>query len=145
MRFLVIHGPNLNLLGTRELSVYGPATLEQLDEELRQEAKELEVDLDIFQTSHEGEIIDRLHDGIQNADGALINPGAYSHTSRAIGDAIRAVTYPVIEVHLSNIHAREEWRSKSVTAEAAAGVVVGLGPGSYLAALRALKRLAEER
>jgi 3-dehydroquinate dehydratase-2 len=138
MELLVIHGPNLNLLGTRELSVYGPSTLEDVDEALRSAASELEVKLDIHQSAHEGVIIDHLHAGIGKVEGALLNPAAFSHTSRAIADAIRAVPYPVLEVHLSNIHAREPWRAKSVTAEAARGVVAGLGPQSYVAALRGL-------
>ena len=135
----MIHGPNLNLLGTRELEVYGSTTLEELDRSISDEAARLEIEVQIHQTSREGEIIELLHAAIGSADGAVVNPAAYSHTSRAIADAIRAVPYPVVEVHLSNIHARESWRSRSVTAEAAAGIVAGLGAGSYLAALRALK------
>jgi 3-dehydroquinate dehydratase-2 len=95
----------------------------------------------VHQTAREGEIIERLHDGIGRVDGAVLNPAAYSHTSRAIADAVRAVPYPVIEVHLSNIHAREPWRRRSVTAEAADGIIAGLGAGSYVAALHALKGL----
>jgi 3-dehydroquinate dehydratase II len=141
MKFLVIHGPNLNLLGTRELSVYGSKTLDELNSVIEDEAKRLDVEVDVRQTAREGAIIEWLHEGIGSVDGAVLNPAAYSHTSRAIADAIRAVPYPVIEVHLSNIHAREEWRRTSVTSEAAAGVVVGLGAESYLAALRALKEI----
>jgi 3-dehydroquinate dehydratase-2 len=142
MKALVIHGPNLNLLGTRELSVYGDQTLEQLNALIEEEAGRLEVQVDIHQTAREGEIIELLHDGLGSVDGAVLNPAAYSHTSRAIADAVRAVSFPVIEVHLSNIHSREEWRRTSVTAEAARGVVAGLGPQSYLLALRALKEFA---
>jgi 3-dehydroquinate dehydratase II len=143
LRALVIHGPNLNLLGSRERSVYGPETLEEVNVALTKEATELDVELDIQQSSHEGEIIDLLHSGIGRVDGALLNPGAYTHTSRAIADAIRAVDYPVIEVHLSNLHAREPWRRESVTAEAARGVVAGFGTISYVAALHALVRIAK--
>lgn len=142
MRILVIHGPNLNRLGSRELSVYGSATLEELDAAIGKEAAELGIDVSIHQTAREGEIIELLHDGIDKVAGAVLNPAAYAHTSRAIADALRSVPYPVIEVHLSNIHAREEWRRVSVTAEAARGVIVGLGHDSYLLALRALVALA---
>ena len=138
MTVLVIHGPNLNLLGTRELAIYGKATLEDVNVVIDATAKELDVDVEIHQTQREGEIIELLHSGIGRVRGALLNPAAYSHTSRAIADAIRAVPFPVVEVHLSNIHAREPWRRESVTAEAAKGLVVGFGPQSYAAALRAL-------
>lgn len=143
MKILVVHGPNLNLLGSRELAVYGPTTLQEIDDLLAKEADQLGVELDIHQTSHEGEIIELLHKGIDEVAGALVNPAAYSHTSRAIADAIRAVPYPVIEVHLSNIHAREPWRRRSVTAEAAHAVVTGLGPNSYVTALRGLLDLVQ--
>lgn len=141
MKVLVIHGPNLNLLGSRELSVYGTATLEEINGSLSGEADRLGVELSIHQTAREGEIIELLHSGIDSVEGALLNPAAYSHTSRAIADAIRAVSFPVIEVHLSNIHAREEWRRTSVTAEACAGLIAGFGPRSYVLALHALKDL----
>lgn len=142
MRVLVIHGPNLNLLGTREPDIYGDVTLEQIDSALQAAADEGGDSLDIHQTAREGEIIELLHAAIGKVDGALLNPAAYSHTSRAIADAIRAVSFPVIEVHLSNIHAREEWRRASVTAEAATGVVSGFGADSYLLGLEALRRSA---
>jgi 3-dehydroquinate dehydratase-2 len=138
MKVLVVHGPSLNLLGRREPSVYGAMTLEELNETLRAEAKDLDIDLDIHQSAREGEIIELLHEAMDKVSGALVNPAAYSHTSRAIADAIRAVPYPVIEIHISNIHAREPWRARSVTAEAAAGVITGLGVHSYTAGLRAL-------
>ena len=139
MKILVVHGPNLNLLGTRELQVYGSSTLEEVNELLTREAGSSGHELTIHQTAREGEIIELLHQGIGAVDGALLNPAAYSHTSRAIADAIRAVPFPVVEVHLSNIHAREPWRRRSVTAEACAGIVAGFGPGSYVAALKALE------
>lgn len=143
MKILVVHGPNLNLLGTRELSVYGSGTIEDLDEAIRAAGVELDLEVDIHQTAHEGEFIELLHAGIDSVDAAVVNPAAYSHYSRAIADAIRAVPYPVIEVHLSNIHSREPWRRHSVTAEAATGVVAGFGAGSYVAALRALNDLVK--
>ena len=139
MKILIIHGPNLNLLGTRETAVYGDASLEQVNASILAEASELEIEVEIHQTAREGEIIELLHGGIDAVDAAIVNPAAYSHTSRAIADAIRAVPYPVVEVHLSNIHAREPWRRRSVTAEAALGIVAGFGAGSYLAALRMFK------
>jgi 3-dehydroquinate dehydratase-2 len=144
VKVLVIHGPNLNLLGTRELSVYGAATLDDVNEAIAAAAKELQIEIDVHQSAREGEIIELLHAAIGEIDGAVLNPGAYSHTSRAIADAIRAVPFPVVEVHLSNIHAREPWRHESVTAEAAAGIVAGFGSDSYLLGLRALVGLAEK-
>jgi 3-dehydroquinate dehydratase-2 len=141
---LVIHGPNLNLLGTRELAVYGSATLDDVNDRIRKAAAEFGVEVEIHQTAREGEIVELLHSGIGRVGGAVLNPAAYSHTSRAIADAIRAVPYPVIEVHLSNIHAREPWRRVSVTAEAARGVVAGFGAESYVLGLRAVTALAEE-
>ena len=141
MKVLVLHGPNLDRLGSRELSVYGDQTLAEVNDAITAEAAELGIEVEIHQTAREGEIIERLHSAIDDVDGVVLNPAAYAHTSRAIADAIRAVPYPVIEVHLSNIHAREPWRRRSVTAEAAKGIVAGFGPGSYLAALRLVKAL----
>src|SRR5687768_3320346 len=142
MKVLVIHGPNLNLLGSRELSVYGTATLDDVNDEIRAAAADLGIEVVIHQSAREGEIIELLHEAIDDVGGAVMNPAAYSHTSRAIADAVRSVPYPVIEVHLSNIHAREPWRRRSVTAEAAKGIVAGFGADSYLAALRLMKGLA---
>jgi 3-dehydroquinate dehydratase II len=143
MKAFVVHGPNLNLLGSRELSVYGDSSLDEVNAVIERQGKELGFELEFFQTAREGEIIELLHSGIGGVDGALLNPAAYSHTSRAIADAVRAVPFPVIEVHLSNIHAREQWRRTSVTAEAAHGVVAGFGPYSYVAGLVALKGVLE--
>jgi 3-dehydroquinate dehydratase-2 len=145
VRVAVIHGPNLNLLGSRELSVYGDLTLEAVNEQIRSVSEELGMEVEITQTAREGEIIELLHAGIDSVDGALLNPGAYAHTSRAIADAVRAVGYPVVEVHLSNIHAREPWRRRSVTAEAAYGMVTGFGAMSYVAGLHVLKGLGAQR
>jgi 3-dehydroquinate dehydratase-2 len=144
VRFLVIHGANLNLLGTREPEVYGSATLDDLNDAIRAAAKQLQVEVYIHQTNDEGAFIDLIHKGIGDVDGAAVNPGAYAHTSRAIADAVRSVPFPVVEVHLTNIHARESWRRVSVTAEAATGIVAGFGPASYVVALNALKRIVEE-
>jgi 3-dehydroquinate dehydratase II len=143
MNVMVIHGPNLNLLGRREQAVYGPATLEEINRDIVAEAEGLGIEIEVHQSAREGEIIELIHSGIDRVAGVLLNPGAYSHTSRAIADAIGAVPFPVIEVHLSNIHAREPWRARSVTAGKAAGIVAGFGPGSYIAGLHALKRLVE--
>ena len=139
MKILVLHGPNLNLLGTRELDVYGPETLDDVNSAITEAASGLGLEVEIQQTAREGAIIEALHAGIGSVDGAILNPAAYSHTSRAIADAIRALPYPVVEVHLSNIHAREEWRRESVTAEAARGLIAGFGSRSYVLALHALK------
>jgi 3-dehydroquinate dehydratase-2 len=143
MNVIVIHGPNLNLLGTRELSVYGTASLAEVNKAIVDAARELDIQIETHQTAREGEIIELLHAAIDRVDGALLNPAAYSHTSRAIADAIRAVPFPVVEVHLSNIHAREPWRRSSVTAEAAAGIVAGFGANSYIAGLHALRGLVQ--
>jgi 3-dehydroquinate dehydratase II len=143
VRVAVIHGPNLDLLGTRELAIYGARTLAEVDDEIRAAAAELELDVDISQSAREGEIIELLHDGIGRVAGAALNPAAYAHTSRAIADAVRAVPYPVVEVHLTNIHGREAWRHTSVTAEAAGGIIAGFGAFSYVLALHALTRMVE--
>ena len=138
MKVLVLHGPNLNLLGTRDPALYGSRSLAEIDELLESEGRTLEAELDIHQSAREGELIELLHAGVGEVSGALINPGAYAHTSRALADAIEAVGYPVVEVHLSNIHAREEWRRVSVTAERCRGLISGFGSASYLLGLRAL-------
>ena len=138
MKALVVHGPNLNLVHMRDPALYGTSSLADIDELLEKEARALELELSIHHSAREGEIIELLHQGIGEVEGALLNPGAYAHTSRAIADAIEAVGYPVVEVHLSNIHAREEWRRVSVTAERCRGLISGFGAGSYVLGLRAL-------
>lgn len=138
----MIHGPNLNLLGEREPGIYGHVDLPQLDASLHTLAAELGVALSTRQTNSEGTIIDWIQAarprGQQPQDGLIINPGGYTHTSVAIHDALRAVSIPAVEVHLSNILARESYRQVSVTGVACAGVIMGLGPASYLLALRHL-------
>jgi 3-dehydroquinate dehydratase-2 len=136
-RIIVINGPNLNLLGTREKDVYGTATLSEIAGAVIEEAKALGMDADFVQSNHEGEIIDKIHEARGRYDLIIINPGAYTHYSIAIRDAIKAVELPCIEVHLSNIHAREEFRSNSVIAPVCAGQISGFGANSYLVALRA--------
>ncbi|HOO70960.1 MAG TPA: type II 3-dehydroquinate dehydratase [Spirochaetota bacterium] len=137
IKILVIHGPNLNLLGTREPSVYGNKSLDEINDLLTQYAGENGIDLLIKQSNSEGMIIDTIHQN-SNAAGMVINPGAYTHTSLAIRDAIAAVNIPTVEVHLSNIHAREEFRSRSLVAPVSIGQISGFGPDSYLLGITAL-------
>ncbi len=141
----VIHGPNLNLLGEREPDVYGSETLDDIDGALGGLARELGVDLECFQSNSEGEIIDRLHSCSGRADGVILNAGAYTHYSIAIRDAIAAIRPPVVEVHLSNVHAREDFRRVSVIAPVCVGQISGFGSTSYLLALEALARACKER
>lgn len=135
MRILVIHGPNLNLLGRREQEVYGTSTLADIDERLAERAQELGVSVECVQSNHEGAIVDLLQGAAGRADAVLLNPGAFTHYSYAIRDAVAATTVPVVEVHISNIAAREEFRRHSVIAAVCAGQVSGMGPASYLAGL----------
>lgn len=137
MRVLVIHGPNLNLLGEREPEVYGKQTLADVDADIAALARELSIEVRSVQLSGEGAIIDALHNARNEYDAVLLNPGAYSHYSYAIADAIAAISIPVIEVHLSNVHAREAFRRTSVVAPVCAGTIGGFGSTSYLLALRA--------
>jgi len=140
--YLIIHGPNLNLLGEREPEVYGKLTLDDINQQLKGLASELGVELMVEQYNSEGEIIDRIHRARkEEIDGLLINPGAYTHYSIAIRDAIAGVEIPAIEVHLSNIYQREEFRHKSVIAPVVEGQISGLGLDSYLLGLRALVNL----
>ena len=147
MKILVIHGPNLNLLGIREPHIYGTMTLAEIDDRLRAVAAELgDVELECFQSNHEGAIVDLIQQrhGTGLA-GCLLNPGGLTTTSVSLHDAIKAVDYPFIEVHLSNQYAREDWRRHSIIASAAKGTVQGLGWRGYEAAMRALVDLARER
>ncbi len=146
MKILVIHGPNLNLLGTREPEIYGRRTLSEIDALIRRHARDRGAEVDTVQTNHEGEIIDRIQGAAATGARAIvINPGAYTHTSLAIADAIRAVAVPVVEVHLSNLHARGPERARSVTASASAGIISGFGFESYLLGIDAAIRVAGPR
>ncbi|MDA8089804.1 MAG: type II 3-dehydroquinate dehydratase [Nitrospiraceae bacterium] len=135
----VIHGPNLNLLGQRETKVYGTGTLAEIDDEMKKMAGQLGFEISAMQTNSESEIIDAIQKS--DYDLLIINPAAYTHTSVAIRDAISAIAKPVIEVHLSNIHKREEFRRHSFVAEVAAGQISGFGPESYMLALKAAQKI----
>jgi 3-dehydroquinate dehydratase-2 len=135
---LVINGPNLNMLGTREPDVYGEMTLDELNTRLASEAEVMRIDIDFLQSNSEGEIIDAIQSAEGDADGIILNAGAYTHYSYAIRDAIASVTVPCVEVHLSNIFLREDFRHVSVIAPVCAGQISGFGIKSYLLALRAL-------
>lgn len=140
-KILVIHGPNLNLLGEREPGVYGSDTFESINAEIIAKAERSGFACDIFQSNHEGEIIDKLHDARKNYDGVIINAGAYTHYSYAIRDAISAIKIAVVEVHMSNIHAREEFRHHSVISPVCSGQIAGFGKASYLLAVEALAEI----
>ena len=141
MRILIINGPNLNLIGKREPEVYGSETLDEIMEWLEASPDMREHELEHFQSNHEGAIIDRLHNAMGQSDGIIINPGAYSHTSYAIRDAITSVGIPTMEVHLSDIHNREEFRKVSVISPVCVGQISGLGKKSYLEGLKKLLKL----
>jgi len=144
VRVLVLNGPNLNLLGRRRPEIYGTLTLRDIEERLAQRAAQLGVEVACFQTNHEGELIDLVQREGERSDAIIINPGAFTHYSYAIRDALEAVGRPVVEVHLSNIHAREPFRRRSVVAEVALGQVSGLGWRGYLQALEALVEMLRE-
>jgi len=144
LRILVVQGPNLNLLGTREPHLYGSTTLDEIHAELATAAKPWGAELEFFQSNHEGALIDRIQEALSWADGILINPAGLTHSSVSLRDALVATGLPVIEVHLSNVFAREEFRHRSLVSPIAVGVISGLGPAGYRLALEALlQRLSD--
>ena len=138
MRLLLLNGPNLNLLGSREPGIYGSDTLDSIERDLREQASEHGAELECFQSNFEGALVERIHQGLGVTQGILINAGAYTHTSIAIRDALAGVAIPYVELHLSNTHARENFRHHSFLAERAVGVICGFGPASYSLALNGL-------
>jgi len=142
MKILVLHGPNLNLFGRREPHIYGTTTLAQIDEMLAQLAGELKVELATIQSNHEGALVDFLHQHIDSAQGAIVNPAGLTQHGVPLHDAIKAMPFPVLEVHMSNIAAREAWRTHSIISPAVKGTIQGLGPQSYLLGLRGVVGLA---
>jgi 3-dehydroquinate dehydratase II len=138
MKLIVIHGPNLNMLGSREPHIYGTLSLENINAMILEHAKKTGVSVDTLQTNHEGDIIEAVHTAAKTYDGIVINPAGYGHTSVAILDAFKAVKIPAVEVHLSNIYAREEFRRHTVTGSAMVGVISGFGAHSYILGIDAL-------
>lgn len=145
MKILILHGPNLNLLGSREPEVYGSMTMDEINEKVIALGKELGIDVKCQQSNHEGALIDALHDARTWANGVVFNPGAYTHTSVALRDAISSIQIPVIEVHISNVYAREKFRYQSMISAVCKGKIVGLGWRSYTLGLRALIEMTNEK
>lgn len=144
MKILIINGPNLNMLGIREKHIYGSMTYDDICEYLKQKGKELKQEVDVVQSNIEGEIINYIQEAYNKYDGIIINPAAYTHYSIAIYDALKAVKVPTVEVHISNIHAREEYRHKSVTAPACIGQMCGFGIYGYVMAMQGLINMRKE-
>jgi 3-dehydroquinate dehydratase-2 len=145
MKILVLHGPNLNLFGRREPHIYGTTTLAEINDKLQAIARELKLDLAVLQSNHEGALLDFFHQNMDQAAGALINPGGLTQYSVSLHDCIKSMPFPVIEVHMSNRHAREGWRGHSILSAAVKGTVEGFGWRSYTAALRLLADIIQER
>ena len=140
-KILIINGPNLNLLGNREKKFYGDTSLERIRSICEAKCLENKMEMDFYQSNHEGELLEKIHSVQNEYEGIIINPAAYTHTSIALLDALRATTKPKIEVHISNIYAREDYRRKSITSEAVNGVICGFGENGYLLAIEAMKKL----
>jgi 3-dehydroquinate dehydratase-2 len=143
-RLLVIHGPNLSFLGRREPAVYGTSTLEDIDDEIKKAASELGMMADTFQSNHEGEIVEKIHEALEAYDALIINPAAYTHTSVAIRDALIMLEIPIVEVHLSNVHRREPFRHKSMIADVVTGQMTGFGKHGYMLAVKAVSNIIRE-
>jgi 3-dehydroquinate dehydratase II len=143
-RILVLHGPNLNLFGRREPHIYGTTTLAQIDERLAALARELGVELEVFPSNHEGALVDKLHENIDVAAGALLNPAGLTQHGVSLHDAIKAMPFPVLEIHMTNIAAREPWRDHSIISPAVKATIQGLGWRSYTMGLRALAEILRE-
>ena len=141
MKVLYLNGPNLNMLGIREPTIYGALTLKQIEHQVQEKAQELGIQIEFRQSNHEGSLIDWIHEASGIFDAIILNAGAYTHTSIAIRDAISSIKVPVVEIHLSNVHAREEFRKKSFIAPVCAGVIAGFGAESYTLALIAVSGL----
>ena len=141
MNILVINGPNLNLLGNRESSIYGDASLKDIEEKSKDKCKELNLQLFFCQNNNEGELINFIHSAESEYDGLIINPAAFTHTSLALLDALRAISKPKIEIHLSNIYNREDYRKKSITSEGVNGLICGFGSLSYILAIEAINKI----
>ncbi|RXJ81725.1 type II 3-dehydroquinate dehydratase [Arcobacter sp. F2176] len=144
MKIAVIQGPNINMLGVREQHIYGPMTLDQIHQGMKDQASQNGIELEFFQSNLEGEIVDKIQECLGEFDGIIINPAAYTHTSIAIRDALSAVNLPTVEVHISNIYKREEFRQKSITAASSTGVIAGFGPFGYHLALISLGQIISE-
>jgi len=144
MKIVVIQGPNLNMLGIREKNIYGPMKLEDIHAQMKSFADQNKIEIEFFQSNLEGEIVDRIQECMGDADGIIINPAAYTHTSIAIRDAVSAVQLPTLEVHLSNIHQREEFRHKSLIAPVCAGQILGMGPFGYHLAMVGMTQILSE-
>lgn len=144
MKIAVIQGPNLNMLGVREQHIYGPLSLDQIHEQMKGTAQQHNAELEFFQSNLEGEIVDKIQECLGTVDGIVINPAAYTHTSIAIADALSAVNLPTVEVHISNIYKREEFRQKSVTAASSTGIIAGFGPMGYHLGLIAVSQIVNE-
>jgi len=144
MKIQVIQGPNLNMLGVREQNIYGPMKLEDIHSQMKAYAEQSKIEVDFFQSNLEGEIVDKIQECLGDAQGIIINPAAYTHTSIAIRDAIKAVAIPTIETHISNVYAREEFRQKSLIAPVCAGQITGFGPFSYHMAMVGMVQILQE-
>ena len=140
-KILIINGPNLNLLGNREKNFYGDTTLKRIKSICEEKCSENNIEMEFFQSNHEGELLEKIHSVQNGFEGIIINPAAYTHTSIALLDALRATSKPKIEVHISNIYSREDYRRKSITSEAVNGVICGFGENGYLLAIEAMKKL----